>query len=87
LKSFFQIRDQDPSQTLAERRKKREIEDLKMYAIPPLNKKRKIKKPLEIYTTGHRRKRGSEDLAVYTMSPLNKRRKIRKPKELYRDDF
>jgi hypothetical protein len=50
-----------------------------MYTIAPLNKKRKIKKPIEIYSTEHRRKRESEDLAV---PPLNKRRKIRKSKEL-----
>ena len=69
--------------TVEERRKKREIEDLEMYTIAPLNKKRRIKKPIEIYNTGHRRKRESEELAVY-----NKRRKIRNPKELNRvDDF
>jgi hypothetical protein len=54
-----------------------------MYTIAPLNKKRKIKKPIELYTTGRSRKREIEDLAVD-----NKRRKIRKPKELNRiDDF
>ena len=70
--------------TLAERRKKREIEDLELYTFPPLNKKRKIKKPIEVYTTGHRRKRESEDLAVCTMPLLNKRQK--KSQKRYRVD-
>ena len=82
------LRPRPKPATLAERRKKREIEDLELYTFPHLNKKRKIKKPIKVYTTGHRRKRESEDLAVYATPPSNKRRKIRNPKELNRvDDF